>query len=87
MSARKSRLPARYKVQISALEADLAFCDALITFVGQIPETVYQRAEIRVYKTLGEALKSRLEEARREARRYARKQKQHARKKATAVNQ
>ena len=68
MEARKIPLPPRFKVQISALEADLAFCDALITFVGQIPETVYQRAEIRVYKTLETELRSRLETARQEAR-------------------
>ncbi len=73
MEARKRPLPPRFKVQISALEADLAFCDALITFVGQIPETVYQRAEIRVYKTLEAELRSRLETARQEARERSRK--------------
>ncbi len=68
MAARKRPLPARFKIQISSLEADVAFCNALITFAGQIPETVYQRAEIRVYRTLERALRERLEAARQEAR-------------------
>ncbi len=71
MAARKVPLPVRFKIQISSLEADLAFCDALITFAGQIPETIYQRAEIRVYKTLERELRRRLETARREARERA----------------
>jgi len=71
MAARKLPLPARFKVRISALEADVAFCNALITFAGQIPETVYQRAEIRVYRTLERELQQRLEVARREARERA----------------
>ena len=73
MEARKIPLPPRFKVKISQIEADLAFCDALITFVGQIPETVYQRAEIRVYRTLEEVLRQRLESARQEARQRAQK--------------
>ncbi len=73
MAARKVPLPARYKARISSLEADVAFCDALITFVGKIPQTVYQRAEIQVYRTLEKELQERLEEARREARDQARK--------------
>ncbi|HIE54636.1 MAG TPA: hypothetical protein EYP90_05570 [Chromatiaceae bacterium] len=73
MEAKKIPLPPRYKVKISQIEADLAFCDALITFVGQIPETVYQRAEIRVYRTLEKELRQRLEAARQEARERARK--------------
>jgi hypothetical protein len=68
MAARKRPLPARFKVQISSLEADVAFCNALITFAGQIPETIYQRAEIRVYRTLERVLRQRLEMARQEAR-------------------
>ncbi|GEM_PF-2833166 len=68
MVARRRALPARFKIQISSLEAEVAFCNALITFAGQIPETVYQRAEIRVYRTLERSLRERLEAARREAR-------------------
>ncbi len=67
MEARKIPLPTRFKVKISALEADLAFCDALITFAGQIPETVYQRAEIQVYKSLETELNRRLKIAQKEA--------------------
>ena len=68
MAARIKKLPARFKIQISSLEAEVAFCNALIAFAGQIPETVYQRAEIRVYRTLERSLRERLEAARREAR-------------------
>ncbi len=68
MAARKRPLPTRFKIQISSLEADVAFCNALITFAGQIPETIYQRAEIRVYRTLERALRERLDAARQEAR-------------------
>lgn len=73
MESRKVPLPARFKVKISEIEADLAFFDALITFVGQIPETVYQRAEIRVYRTLEDELRQRLAAARHEARQRAQK--------------
>ncbi|WP_456381079.1 hypothetical protein [Thiolapillus sp.] len=73
MEARKIPLPTRFKVKISALEADLAFCDALITFAGQIPETVYQRAEIQVYKSLETELNRRLKIARKEAQERSRK--------------
>ena len=55
------------------MEAQLAFCDALITFAGQIPDTIYQRAQIRVYKTLEGILNRELEQAKEEARQRARK--------------
>ncbi|WP_457674620.1 hypothetical protein [Thiolapillus sp.] len=73
MEARKIPLPARFKARISQLEADLAFCDALITFAGQIPETVYQRAEIQVYKSLETELQRRLKVAEKEALERSRK--------------
>ncbi|WP_456373147.1 hypothetical protein [Thiolapillus sp.] len=73
MEARKIPLPARFKARISGLEADLAFCDALITFAGQIPETVYQRAEIQVYKSLETELQRRLKIAEQEALERSRK--------------
>lgn len=73
MEARKIPLPARFKAKISELEADLAFCDALITFAGQIPETVYQRAEIQVYKSLEIELEHRLSDAEKEALQRSRK--------------
>ena len=73
MEARKVPLPARFKVKISQLEADLAFCDALITFAGQIPETVYQRAEIQVFKSLEDELRRRLKIAEQEALERSRK--------------
>lgn len=67
MKAKKVPLPARFRVKISHLESGVAFCDALITFAGQIPETVYQRAEIRVFKSLEQELSRQLEAARKEA--------------------
>ena len=73
MEARKVLLPARFKVKISELEAEIAFCDALITFAGQIPETVYQRAEIQVYKSLEGEFKQRLKIAQKEALERSRK--------------
>ncbi|HDK37656.1 MAG TPA: hypothetical protein ENG92_01375 [Thiolapillus brandeum] len=73
MEARKVPLPARFKVKISELEAEIAFCDALITFAGQIPETVYQRAEIQVYKSLEGEFKQRLKIAQKEALERSRK--------------
>ncbi|WP_041067466.1 hypothetical protein [Thiolapillus brandeum] len=73
MEARQIPLPARFKAKISELEADLAFCDALITFAGQIPETVYQRAEIQVYKSLEIELERRLRIAEQDAMKRSRK--------------
>ena len=73
MTARSIPVPARFKIKISSLEADLAFCDALITFAGQIPETIYQRAQIRVYKALESMLNQELENTKAEARQRARK--------------
>ena len=73
MTARRIPVPARFKIKISSLEADLAFCDALITFAGQIPETIYQRAQIRVYKALESMLNQELENTKAEARQRARK--------------
>ncbi len=73
MKAKKVPLPARFRVKISSLEAGVAFCDALITFAGQIPETVYQRAEIRVFKSLESELQQQLDAARKEAHERANK--------------
>jgi len=73
MKARRIPVPARLKAKISSLEAELAFCDALITFAGQIPETIHQRAQIRVYKTLEGILHVRLKDAKAEARERAKK--------------
>ena len=73
MAARKVPVPPRFKSRISQLEAELAFCDALITFAGQIPDTIYQRGQIRVYRTLEGILKVELEKAKEEARERAKK--------------
>jgi len=67
MKARRIPVPAPLRAKISSLEAQLAFCDALITFAGQIPETIHQRAQIRVYKALEGILSVELQGARKEA--------------------
>lgn len=67
MKARRLPVPAPLRAKISSLEAQLAFCDALITFAGQIPETIHQRAQIRVYKALEGILGVELKGARKEA--------------------
>lgn len=73
MAARRIPVPARYKVKITQLEADLAFCQALIAFAGQIPKTIYQRAQIRIYKELEKVIYKQLELTKAEARARAKK--------------
>jgi len=73
MKARRIPVPAPLKAKICSLEAQLAFCDALITFAGQIPETIYQRAQIRVYKALEGILNTELDGVKEEARERANK--------------
>jgi len=73
MVARKMPIPARLKNKITALEADLAYFDALVTFAGQIPETIYQRAQIRIFRTLTEMVANELEQTKEEARQRAKK--------------
>ncbi len=68
MKATRIPVPARLKAKISSLEAQLAFCDALITFAGNIPETIHQRAQIRVYKALEDILNAELDGVKEEAR-------------------
>ena len=73
MKATRIPVPPRLKAEISSLEAQLAFCDALITFVGQIPDTIHQRAQIRIYKTLEEILQAELKKVKEEARERGKK--------------
>lgn len=53
---------AAHKVDVSSLEADMAFFEARLSLAGQSPNTVYQIAQIKTYQTLGklvgETLKS-----------------------------
>jgi hypothetical protein len=73
MVARKMPVPARLKNKITALEADLAYFDAVVTYAGQIPETIYQRAQIRIFKALAEGVARELEQTKEEARERAKK--------------
>jgi len=46
----------RLKLDVTSLEADVAYFDARLSFVGSRPETVYQRAQIRTYEALARIL-------------------------------
>ena len=41
------------KIDVSSLEADMAFFEARLSLAGESPNTVYQIAQIKTYKTLG----------------------------------
>ena len=41
---------------LCSLEADLAFFEARLSLAGEAPDTVYQRAQIKTYQTLGALL-------------------------------
>jgi len=49
---------------INALEADVAFFDARISLAGDYQDTVYQKAQKKIYETLGEVVSSDLEKLR-----------------------
>ncbi|MCG6966491.1 MAG: hypothetical protein LJE59_08265 [Chromatiaceae bacterium] len=51
-----SRTPKDSRVDICSLEADMAFFEARISIAGDAPDTVYQRAQIKTYRTLGSLL-------------------------------
>lgn len=45
---------------IFTLEADIAFFEARLSFADHAPDTSYQRAQIKTYRTLGAQLGERL---------------------------
>lgn len=45
--------PAAVRIDVSSLEADLAFFEARLSLAGDAPDTAYQRAQIKTYRTLG----------------------------------
>jgi hypothetical protein len=49
------------RVDVVSLEADLAFFEARISFAGEAPDSVYQRAQIKAYRALGDQLGATLE--------------------------
>ena len=41
-----------YEQPLSAMEADLAYFAARLTLVGETPASAYQRAQLKVFRTL-----------------------------------
>jgi len=41
------------RLDVSTLEADMAFFEARLSLAGEDPDTLYQRAQIKTYQTLG----------------------------------
>jgi len=68
MSAARSTIPPHLKIEIFSLQAQIAFCDALLTFIGTSPDSPHQQAQVTVFKTLERILGSQLKEVRRKAR-------------------
>jgi hypothetical protein len=46
-------MPKTPSVDVCSLEADMAFFEARLSLAGEAPDTVYQRAQIKTYRTLG----------------------------------
>lgn len=41
------------RIDVCSLEADMAFFEARLSLAGEAPDTAYQRAQIKTYRTLG----------------------------------
>lgn len=44
------------RVDIPAMEADMAFFEARLSLADHAPDTSYQRAQVKTYKTLGKLM-------------------------------
>ena len=44
------------KLDVSSLEADVAFFEARLSLAGESPDTFYQIAQIKTYQTLGKLI-------------------------------
>ena len=53
-------IPVKPRVDVYSLEADMAFFEARLSLAGEAPDTAYQRAQIKTYKTLGVLLGAKL---------------------------
>lgn len=42
------------RVDLPSMEADIAFFEARLSLANHAPDTVYQRAQIKVFRTLGD---------------------------------
>jgi len=60
----KNQIPPRPRLDVSSLEADMAFFEARLSLAGEAPDTAYQRAQIKTYRILGAVLGRRLERMR-----------------------
>ena len=49
------------RLDASMIEADIAFFDARLSLAARRPGTVYQQAQIKTYRTLGQLLGKTLE--------------------------
>jgi hypothetical protein len=56
--------PITTRAAISALEADMAFFEARVALAAEYPDSLYQRAQVKTYETLGVLLRERLSELR-----------------------
>ena len=65
-TADRRRKSSLLKLRVSALEADLAYFAARLELIGT-PATPHQRAQIKAYRALEEALQGILERLRRTA--------------------
>jgi len=52
------------RMDVSTLEADMAFFEARLSLAADDPDTLYQRAQIKTYQTLGLQLGDTLERLR-----------------------
>lgn len=50
----------RLTLELSELEADLAYCDTRLAMVGPDPETSYQKAQAKAFKLLEKQLRQRV---------------------------
>ena len=50
-----------HRIDVCSLEADMAFFEARLCLAAEEPDTVYQRAQIKTYQTLGMLLGDTLE--------------------------
>lgn len=67
MSQQSTQPPAPGKLQdIPSLEADLAFFEARLSLLQGRPDSLYQRAQLRIYGALEQAMHERLDGLRRE---------------------
>ncbi len=65
--------PARGKVDLVSLEADVAFFDARLSLASSVPDSVYQRAQVKTYETLGRLMGGTLEKLRKRKQKQKRK--------------